>query len=158
MNLKPSEKITKSLRKEDAHHDWWVVNAEGATLGRIATQVATLLRGKHKANFTPHVDNGDFVIVINADKVQLQGKRTEQKEYFHYTGYPGGGRFRSFKNLIDTKPEEVLELAVKGMLPKTKLGKKIGMKLKVYRGAEHPHDAQQPQPFELKYRTNVSQK
>jgi large subunit ribosomal protein L13 len=127
------------------------VDAAGQTVGRLATQVATLLRGKHKPSFTPHVDTGDFVIVINADKIQLKGKRTEQKEYFHNTGYPGGGRMRSFKQLIQTKPEEVVELAVKGMLPKNSLGRTIGRKLKVYAGGEHPHSAQQPKTYALPY-------
>lgn len=130
---------------------WWVVDASGQTLGRIASQVAALLRGKHKALFTPHVDCGDYVVVINADKVVLKGKRAEQKEYFHYTGYPGGERFRSFKQLMGTKPQEVIELAVKGMLPKNSLGKRIGMKLKVYAGGEHPHSAQQPEAYSLPY-------
>jgi large subunit ribosomal protein L13 len=145
------QKLTKSVRTEDAQHDWWVVDAAGQTVGRLATQVATLLRGKHKPSFTPHVDTGDFVIVINADKIQLKGKRVEQKEYFHNTGYPGGGRMRSFKQLIQTKPEEVVELAVKGMLPKNSLGRNIGRKLKVYAGGEHPHTAQQPKTYALPY-------
>lgn len=139
-----SQKITRSLRKEDVQHDWWIIDAEGQTVGRLATQVATLIRGKHKPSYTPHVDCGDFVVVINADKIQLQGKRIEQKEYFHNTGYPGGGRMRSFKKLVEEKPEEVIELAVHGMLPKNRLGRVLNRKLKVYRGAEHPHEAQQP--------------
>ncbi|MCO6466154.1 MAG: 50S ribosomal protein L13 [Bradyrhizobiaceae bacterium] len=145
-----NQRITKSVRKEDAQHEWWVVDAAGQTVGRLATQVATLLRGKHKPSFTPHVDCGDFVVVVNADQIVLQGKRTEQKTYFHYTGYPGGGRVRTFQQLKDNKPEEIVELAVRGMLPKTSLGKAIGKKLKVYRGSEHPHEAQQPKPFALK--------
>ncbi|MFN8366771.1 MAG: 50S ribosomal protein L13 [Candidatus Kapaibacterium sp.] len=149
--MKTSGDITKSIRHEDVQRKWWVVDANGMTLGRLATQVAVLLRGKHKAIYTPHVDCGDYVVVINADKVQLQGKRAEQKEYFHYTGYMGGERFRSFKDLIKTKPDEVIELAVKGMLPKNSLGKKIGMKLKAYAGTEHPHGAQSPEPFQLPY-------
>lgn len=145
-----NQKITNSLRKEDATHNWWVVDAAGQTVGRLATQVATLLRGKHKPDFTPHVDNGDFVVVINAEQIVMQGKRAEQKTYFHYTGYPGGGRVRTFKDLKENKPEEIVELAVRGMLPKTSLGRAIGKKLKVYRSSEHPHEAQQPQPFALK--------
>ncbi|WKZ78828.1 MAG: 50S ribosomal protein L13 [Candidatus Kapaibacterium sp.] len=145
-----NQKITNSLRKEDATHNWWVVDAAGQTVGRLATQVATLLRGKHKPDFTPHVDNGDFVVVINAEQIVMQGKRAEQKMYFHYTGYPGGGRVRTFKDLKENKPEEIVELAVRGMLPKTSLGRAIGKKLKVYRSSEHPHEAQQPKPFALK--------
>ncbi|GMV53706.1 MAG: 50S ribosomal protein L13 [Chlorobi bacterium] len=145
-----NQKITNSLRKEDATHNWWVVDAAGQTVGRLATQVATLLRGKHKPDFTPHVDNGDFVVVINAEQIVMQGKRAEQKTYFHYTGYPGGGRVRTFKDLKENKPEEIVELAVRGMLPKTSLGRAIGKKLKVYRSSEHPHEAQQPKPFALK--------
>jgi large subunit ribosomal protein L13 len=120
-------------------------------LGRLASQVAYLIRGKHKPDFTPHVDCGDFVIVLNAAKIRVKGKREEQKEYFHYTGYPGGDRFRSFKDLVKNKPEEVIELAVKGMLPKNSLGRKMGKKLKVYAGPEHPHAAQEPTELKLSY-------
>jgi large subunit ribosomal protein L13 len=148
-----NQKITHSVRDQDVQRQWWVVDADGQTVGRLATQIAVLLRGKHKPLFTPHVDCGDFVIVINADKVVMQGKRAEQKEYFHNTGYPGGGRLRSFKDLMKTKPEEVVELAVKGMLPKNTLGRIIGKKLKVFRGTEHPHEAQQPKEWALKYST-----
>lgn len=143
--------ITRSIREQDVHRDWLVVDATNCTVGRLATQIATLLRGKHKALFTPHVDCGDFVIVINADKVVLEGKRAEQKEYFHNTGYPGGGRMRSFSNIMKSKPEEIVELAVKGMLPKNSLGRAIVKKLKVYSGSEHPHSAQQPKNYELPY-------
>lgn len=143
--------ITRSMREQDVHRDWLVVDATNCTVGRLATQIATLLRGKHKASFTPHVDCGDFVIVINADKVMLEGKRAEQKEYFHNTGYPGGGRMRSFANIMKSKPEEIVELAVKGMLPKNSLGRSIVKKLKVYSGSEHPHAAQQPKPYQLPY-------
>ncbi len=149
--MKTSGDFTKSARKEDVQQKWWIVDANGQTLGRIASQVAALLRGKHKPSFTSHVDCGDYVIVLNADKVALKGKREEQKEYFHHTGYPGGERYRSFKQLIQTKPEEVIELAVKGMLPKNSLGKKVGMKLKVFRGDEHNHAAQKPEVYQLKY-------
>ena len=148
------QKITRSVRKEDVQHDWWVVDAAGQTVGRLATQVATLLRGKHKPSYTPHVDCGDFVIVINADQVKVEGKRSDQKEYFHHTGYPGGGRTRTFKDMLENKPEEIIELAVKGMLPKNRLGRVINGKLKVYRGTEHPHSAQQPKVWELKYPSN----
>jgi large subunit ribosomal protein L13 len=143
--------ITRSVRNEDVQRDWLVVDATDCTVGRLATQIATLLRGKHKPLFTPHVDCGDFVIVINADKVVLEGKRAEQKEYFHNTGYPGGGRMRSFTNIMQSKPEEIVELAVKGMLPKNSLGRAIVKKLKVYSGSEHPHAAQQPKAYQLSY-------
>ena len=149
--MEATEKITKSMRKEDVVRKWWVVDAEGKNLGRIATQIATILRGKNKAFFTPHVDCGDFVIVVNAKKVQVEGKRAEMKTYFHYTGYPGGDRFNSFKEMIQKKPAFVIEHAVKGMLPKNRLGRQIIKKLKVYADAEHPHAAQLPLALELKY-------
>lgn len=149
MNI--SAKITKSLRKEDAQRNWWIVDADGKTVGRVATEVAVLLRGKHKPDFTPHVDNGDFVIILNAEKVQLEGKRVEQKEYFSHSGYPGGARLRKFKELKTQHPELILERAVKGMIPKTRLGRQIFRKLKVYRGTQHNHEAQQPKNYEFKY-------
>ncbi len=144
-------KITKSLRKEDVNAEWWIVDAEGKTLGRLASQVAFILRGKHKASYTPHVDGGDYVIVLNADKVSLHDMRVDKKEYFHYTGYPGGGRFQSYQELMPNKSDFVITHAVKGMLPKTKLGRQIIKKLKVYRSTEHPHAAQMPKAIELKY-------
>ncbi len=147
--MEASTKITKSLRKEDAVHDWFIVDASDMVLGRLATQVAVLLRGKHKANFTPHVDNGDYVIVLNASKLKVLGKREGMKEYFHYTGYPGGGRMESFKSMMSRKPALVVEHAVKGMLPKTKLGRQIIKKLKVYPGAEHVHAAQMPKEYKI---------
>ncbi len=149
-----SAKITKSMREVDVERNWLIVDVAGKTLGRVATQIATLLRGKNKPFYTPHVDCGDYVVVINAGQVKVTGKRAEQKEYFHYTGYPGGGRTRSFKKLVVSKPEEVIELAVKGMLPKNSLGRQIGKKVKVYAGNEHPHAAQMPVAFELPYRAN----
>ncbi len=145
MNL--TFKITKSLRKEDAQNNWWVIDAEGKTLGRLATQVATLIRGKHKPTFTPHVDGGDFVVVINADKINLHTRRAEKKEYFHHTGYPGGVRMEAFKSVMNEKPEFAIRHAVRGMLPKTRLGNKMINKLKIYTGAEHPHAAQMPKVF-----------
>jgi large subunit ribosomal protein L13 len=147
--LKNSGKITRFLRDEDIAKKWYIVDANGQVLGRVASRIAHLLRGKHKPEFTPNADMGDFVIVINAEKVRLTGKRTEQKEYFHYTGYPGGAVFESFKDLIKTKPERVIEHAVKGMIPHTKLGRQIYKKLKVYAGPEHPHSAQQPEQFTI---------
>ncbi len=149
--MEPSAKITKSFRKEDIKREWWVVDASGKTVGRLATEIAVLLRGKHKAIFTPHVDTGDFVVVINASKVELQGKRPEMKEYFHNTLYPGGGRFESFKELKVKNPEKIIMHAVKGMLPKNRLGRQILTKLKVYGAGEHPHAAQKPVPYEMKY-------
>lgn len=150
--MEPSAKMTKSLRKEDVTRDWWVIDAAQQTVGRLSTQVAILLRGKHKASFTPHVDNGDFVVILNADKIMLEGKRPNQKTYFRHTGYPGGVKVESFKELIANKPERVIEHAVKGMLPKNKLGRQIIKKLKVYAGSEHPHEAQKPKVMELKYK------
>ncbi|MGB2869329.1 MAG: 50S ribosomal protein L13 [Bacteroidota bacterium] len=138
---------TRFFKPEEVPQKWYVVNAEGQTLGRIASHVARILRGKHKPQFTPNFDLGDFVIVVNAEKVKVTGKRTELKELYHNTGYPGGARFESFKDLIKTKPEYVMEHAVKGMIPHNRLGRQIIKKLKVYRGAEHPHAAQQPEPL-----------
>ena len=149
--METSAKITKSLRKEDVDKKWWVIDAENKTLGRLASQVAFLLRGKHKPTFTPHVDGGDFVVVINADKVVVKGKRAEQKAYFSASGYPGAGKFTSFKDYMARRPDFVIEHAVKGMLPKNRLGRQIMTNLRVYAGSEHPHEAQQPKEFDLKY-------
>ena len=140
---------TKFLTSADVQQKWFVVDASGKTLGRLASHVAHLLRGKHKPEFTPNADLGDFVVVINAEKVQLTGKREELKQLYHNTGYPGGARFESFRELIKTKPEQVMEHAVRGMLPHNKLGRRIFKKLKVYRGTEHPHAAQKPEPITL---------
>ncbi|MDC1068311.1 50S ribosomal protein L13 [Candidatus Kapabacteria bacterium] len=142
--------ITKSFRKEDVSPDWWVVDAAGKTVGRLASQVAAIIRGKHKPWFTPHVDTGDFVIILNADKVELKGKRIEQKEYFRHSQYPGRGKFTSFKEYMEKHPEKIMEMAVNGMLPKNRLGRKMKTKLKVYTGTEHPHGAQQPKTLEIK--------
>lgn len=147
--MEPSAKFTKSFRKEDVIRDWYVVDAADKTLGRISTQIASVLRGKHKPIFTPHVDTGDFVIVVNADKVKLQGKRTEKKEYFRHTGYIGNQVITSYKDMQSKHPERVIEFAVKGMLPKNRLGRQMFKKLKVYAGAEHPHEAQAPKTLEL---------
>jgi large subunit ribosomal protein L13 len=149
--VEATAKITKSLRKEDVQRAWYVIDAAGKTVGRLSTQTAIVLRGKHKPSFTPHVDNGDFVIIVNADKVVLEGKRAAQKEYFHHTQYPGAAKFESFAEVMKNKPEFVIEHAVRGMLPKTKLGRQIIKKLKVYAGSEHPHTAQCPVNFELPY-------
>lgn len=140
---------TFSAKEGEIEKKWHLVDAEGQTVGRLATQVARLLRGKHKSAFTPHVDTGDFVVVINADKVKLTGKRMDQKEYYHNTLYPGGARFERFKDMLATKPQRIIERAVKGMLPKNSLGQKTYMKLKVYAGTDHPHAAQQPQVYNL---------
>ncbi len=124
---------------------WYVVDAEGKTLGRLASEVARLLRGKHKPTFTPHVDTGDFVVVINAGKVVLTGKKLQQKQYVRHSGYPGGLKTMSYEKLMRERPELAIEKAVKGMLPHNRLGRAQGRKLKVYAGAEHPHTAQQPE-------------
>lgn len=128
---------------------WYVVDANGQTLGRLATQVATVLRGKHKPTFTPNVDCGDFVIIVNADKIVLTGKKLDQKRYRWHTGYVGHLRERTARQMLDTKPEEVVRLAVKGMLPKNSLGRQMITKLKVYAGPEHVHAAQQPEALKF---------
>lgn len=151
MDIENLGKITHSARESEVEKKWWVVDASGQTLGRLASQIARLIRGKHKPYFTPHIDCGDYVIVINAEKVQVEGKRIEKKEYFHYTGYPGGEVFRKFKDLIKTKPEFVIRHAVWGMLPKNRLGRRLINKLKVYRGESHPHIAQKPEKYVLPY-------
>jgi large subunit ribosomal protein L13 len=134
---------------EDVDKKWYVVDADGMVLGRLAANVARILRGKHKPIFSPHMDNGDFVIIINAGKVRLTGKREEQKSYFTYSGYPGGGKTRMFKDLIKSNPQYVIEHAVRGMLPHNRLGRQIIKKLKVYSEGAHPHEAQQP--VEMKF-------
>ena len=128
---------------------WFVVDASERALGRTASRVATVLRGKHKPNFSPHVDTGDFVIVVNAEKVGLTGRKLEQKKYYRHSGYPGGLKERTAKELLETKPTELMRLAVKGMLPKGRLGREMIRKLKIYAGPEHPHAAQKPQPLSL---------
>jgi len=143
---------TVSVSKENANKQWFVVDAEGQILGRLASEIAKILRGKHKPSFTPHSDCGDYVIVINAEKIALTGKKMETKYYVRHTGYPGGQRMRPIKEQLERKPIAVIEHAVKGMLPKTKLGAELFRNLHVYAGAEHKHEAQQPQ--ELKFNTN----
>lgn len=140
---------TYSAKKETAKHDWFVVDATDKTLGRMATEIANRLRGKHKPEFTPHVDTGDYVVVVNAEKVKVTGNKTSDKMYYHHTGYPGGIKSISFDKLIDKAPERAIESAVKGMMPKNKLSRAMLSKLKVYAGSEHPHQAQQPQLLEL---------
>ena len=140
---------TYSAKKETARHNWFVVDATDKTLGRMATEIANRLRGKHKAEYTPHVDTGDYVVVVNAEKVKVTGNKAADKNYYHHTGYPGGIKSISFEKLIDKAPERAIEAAVKGMMPKNKLSRAMLGKLKVYAGNEHPHSAQQPQALEL---------
>lgn len=135
---------TFQAKEAEVDKKWYVVDAEGQVLGRLASSIARILRGKHKPIFTPHVDTGDYVIVVNADKVRVTGKRQEQKSYFSYSGYPGGARTRLFKDEIRRNPRFVIEHAVKGMIPHNRLGRRIIKKLKVYAGLSHPHAAQQP--------------
>ena len=136
---------TKSARKEDVQHKWYVVDAEGEVVGRLCTKIATVLRGKHKASYTPHVDCGDYVIVINADKVRFTGNKMDDKEYIRYTLYPGGQKRTTAAEKMQKNPTFVIENAVKGMLPKTKLGRAMIKKMFVYAGSEHPHQAQKPE-------------
>lgn len=138
---------TYSPSAKEIERAWFVVDAEGQSLGRLATRVAAVLRGKHKPTFAPHLDVGDFVVVINAEKVTLKGSKIEQKLYHRHSGYPGGLTSVPFLTMLDKKPTEVFERAVFGMLPKNKLGKAMGKKLKVYAGPTHPHEAQAPQPL-----------
>ncbi|RKR02512.1 LSU ribosomal protein L13P [Kushneria sinocarnis] len=140
---------TFSAKPQTVERDWYVVDATDKTLGRLATEIARRLRGKHKPEYTPHVDTGDYIIVVNAEKVRVTGKKAFQKQYYRHTGYPGGLRSMNFEQMIDHAPERVIEFAVKGMLPKGPLGRAMHAKLKVYAGAEHPHAAQQPQALSL---------
>jgi large subunit ribosomal protein L13 len=140
---------TYSAKPHEVDQNWLVVDAEGQTLGRMATVIATKLRGKHKAEYTPHVDVGDYVVVINAEKVQVSGNKSKDKLYHSHSGYPGGLKSISFKELIDKSPEKIIKLAVKGMLPRTPLGRTMYKKLKVYAGPEHPHVAQSPKALQL---------
>lgn len=136
---------TKSAKNTEVERQWHVVDVEGVVLGRISSKIASVLRGKHKPSYTPHVDTGDYVIVVNADKVRLTGAKLDDKEYLSYTGYPGGQRAITAKNLMVKKPTAVVEKAIKGMLPKNKLGRAMIKKLFVYAGPDHPHGAQKPQ-------------
>jgi large subunit ribosomal protein L13 len=140
---------TYQAKKEEVEHQWYLVDAEGRILGRLATELAKILRGKNKPIYTPHVDTGDFVIVVNAGKVALTGKKMKDKIYYHHTGYPGGIREMSAEKLLAKKPTEMIRIAVKGMLPKNSLGRQMFQKLKVYAGAKHPHEAQKPVPLEI---------
>lgn len=140
---------TFAAKAETIERKWYVVDASGKTLGRLATQLATRLRGKHKPEYTPHVDTGDFFIVVNIDKLAVTGNKSQDKIYHHYTGYPGGIKSESFDKLHARKPARVLEIAVKGMLPKGPLGRKMFSKLKIYAGNQHPHAAQYPENIDL---------
>lgn len=144
-----AQRLTYSFKQNEINQKWYLVDASYQTLGRVASRVAHLLRGKHKPSFTTNVDCGDYVVVINADKVKVTGKRSESKTYFHYTGYPGGARVESFRDLMKTDPERVFTHAVKGMIPHNRLGARVVKKLKVYRGANHPHAAQKPEAVKL---------
>jgi large subunit ribosomal protein L13 len=137
-------RTTYMANAQNTTRQWFVVDAEGQTLGRLASEVASILRGKHRPTFTPHFDAGDYVIVVNADKIELTGKKLDQKLAYRHSGYPGGFRATSYRTLMAKKPEFVVEKAIKGMLPHNRLGRAIAKKLKVYAGPEHPHQAQQP--------------
>ena len=141
---------TYSARPGQVKHDWLIVDADGLTLGRLATEIAHRLRGKHKPEYTPHVDTGDYIVVVNAEKVVVSGNKTQDKLYHHHTGYPGGLKTVNFEKLQQTFPERIIEKAVKGMLPRNPLGRDMLSKLKVYAGSEHPHVAQQPKELSLK--------
>lgn len=140
---------TISAKKESVTRDWYVVDATDKTLGRLSTEIANRLRGKHKPEFTPHVDTGDYIVVVNAEKVKVTGNKSTDKLYHHHTGYPGGIKSITFDKLIDKAPERIIEKAVKGMMPKNKLSKAMMSKLKIYGGSEHPHAAQQPTPLDI---------
>ena len=141
---------TYSAKPGELTRDWYLVDAEGKTLGRLATQIADVLRGKRKPTYTPHIDTGDFVIVVNAEKIAVTGNKRAGKLYYRHSGYPGGLRTRTFEEMITRRPEEVIRLAVKGMLPRNRLARKQLTKLKVYAGPKHPHVAQQPADMELR--------
>jgi len=140
---------TYSANKETVKRNWYVVDASDKVLGRMATEIANRLRGKHKAEYTPHVDTGDYIVVVNAEKVKVTGNKARDKMYYHYTGYPGGIKSITFEKLLDKAPEKAIEVAVKGMMPKNKLSRAMLSKLKVYAGNDHPHAAQQPQALEI---------
>jgi large subunit ribosomal protein L13 len=140
---------TYNATNETAQHGWYIVDAAGKTLGRLVSHIATRLRGKHKPEYTPHIDTGDFIIVINANQVKVTGKKTTDKIYYSHSGYPGGIKKINFQKLLAQHPERIIERAVKGMLPKNSLGRAVYRKLKVYAGSEHPHAAQQPQALDF---------
>jgi large subunit ribosomal protein L13 len=140
---------TPSTAEIEASRKWYLVDADGKVLGRLATKVASILKGKHKPMYMPHLDVGDFVVIINAERIRLTGRKADQKVYFRHTGYPGGGREDSFKELIAKKPDQVLAHAIKGMLPHNRLGRQMFKKLKIYAGGEHPHVGQKPEVLAL---------
>lgn len=140
---------TISAKEQDIQRDWYVIDAQGQTLGRLATRIATILRGKHKPVYTPHVDCGDYVIVVNAEKVHVTGQKLTQKKYYRHSGYPGGLKQITLRDQLQKFPGRVIEAAVRGMLPKNRLGRRMFKKLKVYAGPDHPHQAQQPKLIEL---------
>ncbi len=140
---------TYMAKPGEVTREWFVVDASGKTLGRLAADIARILRGKHKPQYTPHVDVGDFIIVINAEKIAVTGRKLDQKRYYRYSGYPGGLRSITLRRQLEKHPERVIRAAVKGMLPKNRLGRRMLKKLKVYAGPEHPHQAQQPKPLDL---------
>lgn len=141
---------TYMAKASDVDRKWLVIDAEGQTLGRLASEVASILRGKHKPTFTPHVDTGDFVIIINAEKIHLTGNKLNTKVYYRHSLHPGGLKSRTAKEMIETRPEQMLEGAIKGMLPKNSLGRQMFRKLNVYKGSEHPHQAQKPEAYQLR--------
>ena len=143
------QRRTYSAKPSEVQQGWYLVDAEGVALGRLASRVARILQGKHRPIYTPHIDTGEFVVVVNAKKVLLTGKKREQKVYHHYTGWVGGLRETTFEEKMEKKPTEVIRLAVRRMLPKTKLGRHMGTKLKIYAGPEHPHEAQKPDVWTL---------
>jgi large subunit ribosomal protein L13 len=140
---------TFTQKQAEIERDWYVVDAAGETLGRLASKIAPILKGKHKPSYTPHLDCGDFVVIVNAEKVRVTGRKLDQKFYHRHSGYPGGLTSISLKDQLDKHPERVLEAAIRGMLPKNRLGRRMIKKLKVYAGSAHPHQAQQPKPLEL---------
>ena len=143
------KKYTYSAKKHDVKEKYWIVDADGAVLGRLASEIASRLRGKHNPLFTPHVDTGDSIIVINADKIVLTGRKMDQKTYYRHSGYTGGLKAITARKLIEKRPEDLINFAVKGMLPKNRLGRKLIKKLKVYKGNKHPHEAQRPEVLNI---------
>ena len=139
---------TYTAKPKEIEQRWYVVDAEGKTLGRLATQIADTLRGKRKPQYTPHVDTGDFVVVVNAEKIAVTGAKRTDKKYYRHSGYPGGLKVRTFNDMMERRPEEIIRIAVKGMMPRNRLGRKQLTKLKVYAGPDHPHQAQSPKPLE----------
>ncbi len=148
---------TWNAKPADVERRWYVVDAEGQTLGRLSTQIADALRGKRKPGYTPHVDTGDFVVVVNAEKIGVTGKKLQQKLYYRHSGYPGGIRSRTLAEQLERRPTEVIRKAVKGMLPRNKLGRAQIVKLKIYAGPDHPHEAQQPEPLQIATRRTTAE-